>query len=276
MIKDKAQKILEMILKIFKPWYIEEIENINDEKLNIYLNYPRGTKFKCPICKKECSIYDSSKREWRDLDLHTFKTYINAKIPRVKCCDTVQTISPPWARKNAHFTLLMENNMLKLAKMSTMIKAANYIDEYDMVLWRVVDYYVDKCRAKANFSGVVNLGVDETGRKGRKFITNFVNLDSRKVMFVTLGKDHQTVKEFVKDFIAHGGIADNIINVTCDMSKAFIKGIKKCFKNAKIIIDKFHVIKLMNDALNKVRTEEAKDNPLLKKQSIYGLKTSLA
>lgn len=268
-----VDKFVERILGISKPWYIEKIEEKNAEKeIHIYLNYKPNSKFKCPVCNKKHSTFDSKWRLWRDLDIQVYKTYIHAKIPRIKCSDKKITINPPWSRDNAHFTLLMEDYMLKLAKISTISKAANLIDEYDMILWRVIHYYVDKCRAKADFSNVVNIGIDETGRKGRRFITNFVNLNTRRVLFVTEGKDHKTVKAFVEDFKAHGGIPENIINVTCDMSKAFIKGIKKNFINAKIIIDKFHVIQLINKALDKVRNEETKENPLLKKQSIYGLK----
>lgn len=267
----EKEQFLEIILGISEPWYIELVkENIGNKEIHVYLDYPKGTRFKCPECGKYNSSYDKRNKTWRHLDICEYKTYIHAKIPRIKCCNGTSTIKPSWARENAYFTLLMENNMLRLAKMSTIFKASKYIDEYDMVLWRVIHYYVNSCREKANFSNVINVGIDETGRSGRTFITNFVNLDTRRVLFVTQGKDHKTVKEFLEDFKLHGGIPENIINVTCDMSKAFIKGIRKCFVNAKIIIDKFHVIGLLNKAIDKVRTDETKTNPLLKKRNIYG------
>jgi len=275
-LKDEKEEFIEKILGISKPCYIELVEeDIAIKEIHVYLNYPKGTRFKCPNCGKNNSSYDKRNKTWRHLNICEYKVYIHAKVPRIKCCNGTPTITPPWAREGAHFTLLMEEDMLKLAKMSTIVKAANYIKEYDMVLWRVIHYYVNKCRAIADFSYVTNLGIDETGRKGRRFITNFVNLDTRRVLFITEGKDHKTVKEFVDDFKVHGGIPENITNVTCDMSASFIKGIKKNFKKAKIIIDKFHVIGLINKALDKVRREEAKDNPLLKKQNIYGLRTKV-
>jgi transposase len=43
-----------------------------------------------------------------------------------------------------------------------------------------------------------------------------------------------------------------------DMSPPFIKGAKSNFPNAQIIFDKFHVIKLLNEAVDEVRRQEQK------------------
>lgn len=48
------------------------------------------------------------------------------------------------------------------------------------------------------------------------------------------------------------------------MSKAFIKGVKENLPEAQITFDKFHVIKIINEGVNKVRQIEAAGDPLLK------------
>jgi transposase len=48
------------------------------------------------------------------------------------------------------------------------------------------------------------------------------------------------------------------------MSPAFISGIENSFLNASITFDKFHVMKLMNEAIDKVRREGQSHNVLLK------------
>ena len=166
----------------------------------------------------------------------------------------------------------MEDNIIKLVKMSTVSKVAKYIDEHDTRIWRVIHYWVNKAREKADFSKVTNVGIDETSKKGHKYITSFVNLDSRRVMYVADGKNAKTVAEFKIDFTEHKGVPEKVNNITSDMSLAFEKGIKEHFENAVIITDKFHVIKHVNDAVDKVRKAESATNPLLKKLNIYGLK----
>jgi len=48
------------------------------------------------------------------------------------------------------------------------------------------------------------------------------------------------------------------------MSPTFIKGVKENLPHAEITFDKFHIIKLINEAVDQVRREEAHDSPLLK------------
>ncbi|MNW37472.1 Transposase [compost metagenome] len=48
------------------------------------------------------------------------------------------------------------------------------------------------------------------------------------------------------------------------MSPAFIRGIQKQFPTAEIIFDKFHVMKMVNEAVDDVRRVEQKQAPELK------------
>ncbi len=100
----------------------------------------------------------------------------------------------------------------------------------------------------------------------------FVDLEEKKTIFVTQGKGSETVVEFVEDLEKHKGSAQNIENISCDMSPAFIKGVEENLLKAKITFDKFHVIKIINEAVDEVRREEAKTNPLLKNSRYVFLK----
>ena len=77
---------------------------------------------------------------------------------------------------------------------------------------------------------------------------------------------------FVEDFRAHGGSTENVGVITCDMSLGFRKGILENFPEAHTIIDKFHVVKHCNEAVGKVRKEEAKTNELLRRTKYIWLK----
>ena len=46
------------------------------------------------------------------------------------------------------------------------------------------------------------------------------------------------------------------------MSKAFAKGIAASLPNAHVTFDKFHVVSLVNDAVDEVRRLERKDHPV--------------
>lgn len=72
------------------------------------------------------------------------------------------------------------------------------------------------------------------------------------------------LQEFSKELEKNKRDPDQIKEVTIYMSPAFIAGVNKEFKNAFITFDKFHIIKLLNQAVDQVRMEEVKLNPILK------------
>ena len=250
---------LETILGFSAPWYITEVEQCSTT-VSIKLDYPKGTKFQCAKCGAYNSTFDSKWKAYRHLDLWQYQTILKVRIPRIKCdCNGKKiTVNVSWLRQGSRFTLMMEAHILEMAKIGAVSKASKILRITDTRMWRVIMYHVDNCRKRADYSSVTNLGIDETSKKGHNYITNFVNLQTRKVLFVANGKDNQTITDFANDLVSHAGKKENIINTTCDMSLAFEKGIKREFTNSKIIIDKFHVIKSFNEALNKTLRDDIK------------------
>ncbi|MGB7295085.1 MAG: transposase, partial [Candidatus Aminicenantales bacterium] len=60
--------------------------------------------------------------------------------------------------------------------------------------------------------------------------------------------------------------------ICCDMAPGFIAGVEKDFPNARITFDKFHVLKVLNEAVDEVRREEQDLRPELKKTRYIWLK----
>ncbi len=100
--------------------------------------------------------------------------------------------------------------------------------------------------------------------KGPDDITLFVDLYKKAVAHISDGKSSQTVVDFVAVLEQQKGNKEQVKSVSCDMSPAFIKGIRENLPNAQITFDKFHIIKIINEGLDKVRRAEAKENPILK------------
>ena len=144
-------------------------------------------------------------------------------------------------------------------------KVASLVKVSDDKLWTMIDRYVSKTRVHENFENIKSIGLDETSRaKGHDYITLFVDLEERRTLFITEGKDNSTVKRFVEDLEAHNGKAESIEQVSVDMSPAFKKGIDENLPDAQIVYDKFHIIKHINDAVNKVRIAETIEDKILK------------
>src|SRR5215471_3538110 len=73
-----------------------------------------------------------------------------------------------------------------------------------------------------------------------------------------------TIAAFADDLTAHGGDPDAISQVCIDMSPAFTKGIAENLPNAATTFDKFHAVKIINDAVDQVRRVEQKEQDLLR------------
>ena len=260
-------QLLQAALGLLPPWLVDRCTfTVESGRLDIFLDFPRGSAFPCPVCAAaNCKAYDTETLTWRHLNFFQHQTYLHARTPRVECslCG-VHRVAVPWARPESGFTLLFEAFVIQLAKAMPILAVARLVGEHDTRVWRIVNHYVDSARGKADHSSVTQVGIDETAaRRGQDYVSLFVDLDERKVLFVAPGKDAATVSAFAQDLQAHQGDPQAITEVSIDMSKAFIKGVGDHLPNASLTFDKYHVVSLVNDAVDEVRRQERKLHPEL-------------
>ncbi len=260
--------LFQLALGLIPPWQVVSCAfDLDIRRLDIEIDFPRGSIFSCPSCGREgCSAYDTERHTWRHLNFFQHEAYLTTRVPRVRCgkCG-IKTVEVPWARSGSGFTLLFEALIMLMAKAMPVKSIADIVKEHDTRLWRVLDHYVDAARQEAEFSAVTDVGVDETSSKrGHNYVSLFVDLEAPRVLFVTEGKDASTLERFKTDLEVHQGDPSHIQEICCDMSPAFIKGVEKHFPEAHLTFDKFHVLKILNEAVDEVRRQEQQIRPELK------------
>lgn len=260
--------LFQLALGITQPWQVKDVVFSQEEgRLDIYLDYKKGTKFPCPLCQQLAGVYDTVERTWRHLNFFQYRAYMHSRLPRIKCsiCKGIKNVSVPWARPNSGFTLLFEAFSMELAQAMPLSVAAGIVNEYDKRLMRIAKHYVEEARQKVDMSKVRVIGIDETSKsQGLDYLTVFIDILMSRVLFATAGRDSSSVERFVDDLKKHQGDPNSIKQACADLSRAFKKGIREHLPWTEIVFDRFHVMKLVNKALDKVRKEEQKDNPLLK------------
>ena len=270
-------ELFQMALGLVDPWKVVRSSfDAEKSRLDVNIDFPRGSKFRCPVCGESCPAYDTSEKSWRHLSFFQHEAYLHARVPRVKCdaCG-VKQIGVPWAREDSGFTLLFEAYVMSMVMVMPVNNVAQRVKEHDTRLWRIVLHYVERARDRSVFSAVIRAAFDETSaRRGHDYVTLFSDLDTRRVIFVADGKDSGTVEAFAADLIAHGGDPKAIAEVCIDMSAAFIKGTADHLPNAEITFDKFHAVKIINEAVDAVRRSEQKTRPELNKTRYIWLKNS--
>lgn len=272
----QPEALFGIALGITPPWEVTAVAfSKESNRLDITIDFQRGATFACPVCGSPAPAYDTTEKEWRHLNFFQYEAYLHARVPRVNCPNEgcgVKQVTVPWARAGSGFTLLFEALVMAMCRDLPVKVMSRLFTVTDTRLWRVIQAYVDKARAAEDYSDVTRIGADETfAKRGRddNFVTFFFDLDKRKLLFGTKGKDNETVKRFVADLEAHGGDPEKVTDAAIDMSKAFIKGVKEQLPNAVVTFDPFHVIKLMNDKLAKIRADEARLFPAILKKSRY-------
>jgi transposase len=268
--------LFQLALGLVPPWMVADA-NFDAEKkrLDIEIDFKTGGRFACPDCgKADCPVHDTVKKSWRHLNFFQHEAYLHARVARIDCPDCgVRLVNVPWARPGSGFTLLFEAFVMTLVKSMPVAAAARLVGEHDTRLWRIVHHYVDTAVARMDLTNLKRVAIDETAAKrGQDYISLFVDIDARKVVYVTEGKDADTVARFADHVDDHNSDASRIKEVCIDMSGAYIKGVTDNLTEAEITFDKFHAVKLVNDAVDLVRRAESKERPELKHSRLLWLK----
>jgi transposase len=260
-------EIFQLALNLPDPWFVkfvsfDEQETSGKKELHIEIGFIRGHQF-----EEGKKTHDTQLLTWRHLNFFEYECYLTCKIPRLKGADgKVNLIQVPWARKSSGFTLLFEALSMALIESEMPVtKAANLLGEYPQRLWTIFHYWISIAYNQDDQSTVTRIGIDETSTvKGHNYVTVLADIDSRRVLFATPGKDKGTIFR-IKEHLQNKKVkAEKITDACIDMSPSFIAGLGEHFPNAAITFDKFHVVKLLNEAMDKLRKLEYKEHQILK------------
>lgn len=271
----EPKQLFGMALGLSEPWYIDSLTFSQEQKrLDIHIDFRRGATFPLAGYPGNHKAYDTVEKTWRHLNFFQHECFMHCRTPRVKLdSGEVLLADPPWAGKSVGFTLLFEALLMQLLAAMPVAVVSKIVGESDDKLWRMLDRYVEQARLQEDFSKVKAVGMDETSRrKGHDYITLFVDLEEKRTLFIAQGKDAATVPSFLLDLQAHGGAAERIERLSMDMSPAFISAAKANLPKATVTFDRFHIMKLINAAVDDVRREEVKTEPLLRKARYVLLK----
>ena len=237
-----------------------------DRKINIYC----GVKSKeqaCPNCgKMSKTVHQYYVRRLRDLDISSREVYLHVKERQFHCkyCNRYFTELLDFADLNKDHTLRQAKRIFEFALKLSYAEVGAIFNIHAKTVERIV---LSKCEKvidiAAGYKAVSKLGIDELShRKGKKdFICIVTDLDRGVVLDLLPNRKMTTL---IAHFQALGmDFCAQIEYVACDFWDAYITTSEKCFPNAKIVIDHFHVVKLLNDPLDALRKKlrkEDKDN----------------
>ena len=222
-----ANELFKTALGLQPPWEVASLGfDVSKRRLDIRVDFQKGSFFPCPVCGKASKAHDTEERTWRHLDFFQHAAYLTARVPRCNCDEHgIKTVDVPWARKGSGFTLMFEGLLMILVREMPVNAVARLVGEHDTRIWRVLDHHVGEARAKQDFSKVQTIAVDEKSyRRGHRYVTFVMDLDLRRLLFGTVGRDGDTLAAFVEDLKLHRGEAEQIQDVCSDLSPSLHQG----------------------------------------------------
>ena len=220
-----------------------------------------GTNARCSGCDRPCSVYDHLEtRSWQMPPLWLFSMVLVYTMRRVNCpaCGVVVE-KVPWAtgkhRLCDGFRLFLAHWARKLSWEEVALSfGVSWADVYASIQW-VVEYGL-KHRVLGSIQAI---GIDEICvRVGRVFWSLIYQIDEGMVRLLWIGYD-RTEATLLRGLNSFGdAVCEGIQFVCSDMWLPYLAAVKQRWKGALHILDRFHIRKQLNEAVDEVRKHEAR------------------
>ena len=250
-----------------------KFENRNSV-LNLWVKpYKNGCL--CPHCNRRGRIVHSLDmfRVWRDLPVCGC-CVLFWYCPREIQCPTHGRVQEaiPWAESHARITYRFEYAMLIYCQIMTQKAAAKILHIADSTLSDMLHRTITRIRDGHRIRGLKCIGIDEISYcKGHKYATIVYDLDRSCVVWVGQGKGRGTIDKFFNEVLSEYQ-KSKIEWACCDMSETYIGAIEDHCSNAILVLDRFHIVKALNEAVDEVRKEQWRKASVDERKAIKGLR----
>jgi transposase len=187
------------------------------------------------------------------LSIGSRTTFVVLPIPRVSCqaCGVVRQVKIPFADPRRSYTSSFERYALELGRRMTIRDVALHLGVSWDVIKDIQKRDLSRRFAKPKLKHLRHIAIDEIAiAKGHRYLTIVMDLESGAVVFVGDGKGGKALNPFWKRLRSSQA---KIEAVAMDMSPAYRKAVSTHLSKAKIIFDRFHVMKLLNEKLSDLR-----------------------
>lgn len=255
-------QLYSQLLGLQRPWRVRGVKlDPERETVEVRVGLKAGARLRCPVCGKRCGVKDRRERRWRHLDTCQYQTVIVAPLPRTDCEECgVKTVSPPWAEKGSRFTLLFERFAMDVLREMSILGACRVLGISWDEAWGIMERGVRRGLGRRKWGGVKGLGIDEKAvRKGHQYATVVYDLKRSQVLWVGKDRRKETLDRFFEQLPEK--VRRGIECLTMDMWKPYRASCQQWIEGAdeKTVLDRFHIEKLLNEAVDQVRKEEHRE-----------------
>ena len=265
-----TELFFDSLLNLGPDWKVEKIEyDAESDEVDIFVKWEGSF-----LLGANEKIYDyRSLRRWRHLDIMQYKTFISARIPRViDSTGKVRSLEVPWSDSMERHTYLFERSVIDLLlACKNQTKVAQLMRCGFNVVNRIIHLCSERGVERRDKEKIYKqLSIDEKSfQKGHNYIGVLSSPDDGYIIDVCEGRKKADCTQMLEKNLSKEQRLE-VENISMDMWKAFISSAKEVLPHTKIVHDRFHLIKYLNDAVDKVRQREVKNHEVLR-NSKYAL-----
>ncbi|MFB1049661.1 ISL3 family transposase, partial [Paraliobacillus sp. JSM ZJ581] len=235
---------------------IEEYKGRTCKFIHATLTYEAVHCPHCHIKKEGASIYKNGTQQSRitipTMGVHP--VYLLLKKQRFVCkpCGRSFTAETPIVKRHCFISSNTKAQILvKTAEAQSIKSISRDCGVSGATVQRIL---IDGAKAFKPYHKTLpsHLSFDEFKYAKRQLAFKYINAETGDILDILNRRDSRTLKNH---FITHYSLKDrkNVQTVTIDMNAGYVTVIKELFPNAKIIIDRFHLVQLISRAMNKTR-----------------------
>lgn len=212
---------------------------------------------RCPCCRSfDVRIKETKERTFRMVNLGKKRTQLKIDVYKVWCqkCDKKTWIELPFTFGKLPMTRSLVEYIIQLTAMTTLLCVALFLG----LQWKTVKN-IDKAnlskRAKQfSFKKLRYISIDEIAiKKGHKYMTIFTDISTGQIIHAVEGRSEEDLRPFLKLLSKKG---KRLRGIGIDISTTYSSSIMKHLPHVSIIFDRFHVTKLLNNTIDKIRRSE--------------------
>jgi transposase len=252
------------------------------KSIEIAVRPRKGSGAVCSRCHQPAPGYDQlSERRFEFIPFWGFLVFLLYSMRRVDCrrCEAVVVEEVPWGDGKRTLTRAYMLFLARWARRLSWKETAEAFRTSWEKVFDAVEHVVTFGLEHRKLSAIDAIGVDEIQyAKGHKYLTLVYQIDLDVTRLLWVGKE-RTIESFQGFFTTIGDeVASKIVFVCSDMWEPYLKVIREKCSDALHILDRFHIVAKMNQALDDVRADEARRmkqegfHPVLKKSRWLFLK----
>jgi len=263
-------KLLKLVgLKVCDVWFKPRCR-----ELHLHVK-PHKNGAQCPQCQRRGKIVRTlpQQRTWRDVVVCGWAVIFHYFPKEIECPThgRAQELIP-WADAYARVTFRLEFLVLTYSQRMTQKAAAELLQLASSTFSDILHRTITRLRDGHRVRGLKSIGLDECSyRKHHKYLSIVYDLARACVVWVGEGKGRATIDQFFNEVLSEKQ-KKQIQWACCDMSETYIGAIKEHCVNAKLVLDRFHIAKALNEALDEVRKEEWRKATGAERKALKGLR----